>query len=133
MLFRSSLTHTLFDCPPCLPKEDECYIDKCDDPTNSFQISLFDEIVACDTCAHDTTMNETCENDFATVIFPSPKWKTPEGFSQKRYRAPPPPETLVRGTEVPDLAPCQDGDSEEIVAILTNVSPSTNHVSPIHV
>ena len=29
----NSLTHTLFDCPPCLPKEDECYIDNFDDPT----------------------------------------------------------------------------------------------------
>jgi hypothetical protein len=57
----NSLTHTLFDCPPCLPKEDECYIDECDDPIDSFEISLFDEIAACDTCAHDTTMNETCE------------------------------------------------------------------------
>jgi hypothetical protein len=27
------LTNTLFDHPPCLPKEDECYIDNCDDPT----------------------------------------------------------------------------------------------------
>ena len=41
----NSLTHTLFDCPPCLPKEDECYIDNCDDPIDSFEISLFDEIV----------------------------------------------------------------------------------------
>jgi hypothetical protein len=29
----NSLTNTLFDLPPCLPKEDECYIDNCDDPT----------------------------------------------------------------------------------------------------
>ena len=43
-------------------------------------------------------------------------------------------ETLVRETEVPVLAPCRDGDSGEIVAIvITNVSTSTNHVSPIHV
>ena len=68
----NSLTHTLFDCPPCLPKEDECYIDECDDPIDSFEISLFDEIAACDTCAHDTIMNETCENDVATVIYDNP-------------------------------------------------------------
>ena len=57
-------------CSP--PKEDECYIDECDDPNDSFEISLFDEIAACDTCAHDTTMNETCKNDFATVIYDNP-------------------------------------------------------------
>jgi hypothetical protein len=48
------------------PKEDECYIDECDDPIDSFDISLFDEIAACDTCVHDTPMNETCKNCFAT-------------------------------------------------------------------
>ena len=51
-------------CSP--PKEDECYIDECDDPIGSFEISLFDEIAACDTCTHDTLMSETCKNDFAT-------------------------------------------------------------------
>ena len=40
----NSLTHILFDCPPCLPKEDECYIYNCDDPIDSFEISFFDEI-----------------------------------------------------------------------------------------
>ena len=68
----NSLTHTLFDCPPCLPKEDECYIDECDDPIDSFEISLSDEIDACYTCDHDVPMNETCENDFATVIYDNP-------------------------------------------------------------
>ena len=51
-------------CSP--PKEDECYIYECDDPIDSFEISLFDEIAACHTYAHDTLMNETCKNDFAT-------------------------------------------------------------------
>ena len=63
----NSLTLTLYDCPPCLPKEDECYID-CYDPIESFEISLFDEIDACYTCGHDAPMNETCKDDFATVI-----------------------------------------------------------------
>ena len=31
----NSLTLTLYDCPPCLTKEDECYID-CYDPMDSF-------------------------------------------------------------------------------------------------
>ena len=34
----NSLTHTLFDCPPCSPKEIECY-----DPIDSFETSLFDK------------------------------------------------------------------------------------------
>jgi hypothetical protein len=62
----NSLTNTLFDRPPCLPKEDECYIDNCDDPIDSFEISLFDEIDTCYTCDLDTSMNETFENDDAT-------------------------------------------------------------------
>ena len=33
-------THTLFNSPSCLPK-DECY-DNCYDPVDSFEISLFD-------------------------------------------------------------------------------------------
>ena len=54
------------------PKEDECHIDECDDPIDSFEMSLIDEISCCDTCAHDTTMNETCKNDFATIIYDNP-------------------------------------------------------------
>jgi hypothetical protein len=37
----NSSTNTLFDHPPCLPKEDECYIDNCDDPIDSFEIFPF--------------------------------------------------------------------------------------------
>ena len=39
----------LFDCPPCLPKEDECYV-----PMDSLEISLFEEIDACYTYDHDS-------------------------------------------------------------------------------
>ena len=35
----NSLTLTLYDCPPCLPKEDDYY-----DPLDSFEISIFDEV-----------------------------------------------------------------------------------------
>ena len=45
----NSLTLTLYDYHPFLPKEDECYID-CYDLIKSFEISLFDEINA---CGHD--------------------------------------------------------------------------------
>ena len=45
----NSLTLILFDCPPCLSKEDKCYI-----PMNSLEISLFQEIDACYTYDHDS-------------------------------------------------------------------------------
>ena len=34
----NSLTHTLFDCPPCSPKENGCY-----DPIDLLETSLFDK------------------------------------------------------------------------------------------
>ena len=40
----NSSTHTLFNVPSCLPKDD-CY-DDCYDPLDSFEISLFDDAVA---------------------------------------------------------------------------------------
>ena len=43
----NSLTHTLFDCPPCLPKEDECYTDKCDAPMAHYEIPMIDELNIC--------------------------------------------------------------------------------------
>ena len=68
--YNSYIIKYLDRCSP--PKEDECHIDECDDPIDSFEISLFDKIAACDTCAHDTTMNETCKNDFSTIIYDNP-------------------------------------------------------------
>ena len=47
----NSSTHTLFNCPSCLPK-DECY-DDWYDQWDSFEISLFDELDACYACGHD--------------------------------------------------------------------------------
>src|SRR5664279_482493 len=63
----NSLSHTLFDCPPCLPKEDECY-----DLMDSFEISLFDEPDAYYTYGHDAPMNDTHGDDFAIVINDNP-------------------------------------------------------------
>ena len=48
----NSSTHTLFNSPSCLPKDD-CY-DDCYDPVDS-QISLFDD--ACYACGQDANMN----------------------------------------------------------------------------
>ncbi|KAK1677659.1 hypothetical protein QYE76_038507 [Lolium multiflorum] len=48
----NSLSLTLFDCPPCLRKEVECYV-----PVDSLEI---------------VPMSNTCENDYATVIYDNP-------------------------------------------------------------
>src|SRR5215217_3250401 len=45
----NSLSLTLFDCPPCLPEEVECYV-----PVDSLEI---------------LPMSKTCENNYATVIY----------------------------------------------------------------
>ena len=54
----NSSTLTLFDCPPCLPKEDECYV-----PMDSLEISFFDKTDTCYAYGYDVSMNETFEND----------------------------------------------------------------------
>jgi len=63
----NSSTHTLFNFPSCLPK-DECY-DDCYDPLDSFEISLFDEIDACYACGHDANMNDAYGDELAIVPY----------------------------------------------------------------
>src|SRR3954470_19178292 len=65
----NSLTLTLYDCPPCLPKEDECYIDECYDLMNSFEISRFDEVDAFYTSGHDATMDDAYRDELAIVPY----------------------------------------------------------------
>ncbi|KAK1617011.1 hypothetical protein QYE76_022528 [Lolium multiflorum] len=48
----NSLSLTLFDCPPCLPKEVECYV-----PVDSLEIF---------------PISKTCENNYAAVIYDNP-------------------------------------------------------------
>ncbi|KAK1628660.1 hypothetical protein QYE76_002975 [Lolium multiflorum] len=48
----NSLSLTLFDCPPCLPEEVECYV-----PVDSLEI---------------VPISKTCENNYATVIYDNP-------------------------------------------------------------
>ena len=57
----NSPTHTLFNFPSCLPKDD-CY-DDCNDPLNSFEISLSDELDACYACGQDAYMNYAYGDD----------------------------------------------------------------------
>ena len=53
-------THTLFNSPSCLPKDD-CYDDY--DPLNLFEISLFDD--ACYACGQDANMNYAYGDELA--------------------------------------------------------------------
>ena len=59
----NSSTHTLFNFPSCLPKDD-CY-----DPLNSFEISLFDELDACYACGQDANMNYAYGDELAIVPY----------------------------------------------------------------
>ena len=63
----NSSTHTLFNFPLCLPK-DECY-DDCYDPLDLFEISLFDEIDACYSCSHDANMNYAYGDELPIVLY----------------------------------------------------------------
>src|SRR5215216_5175502 len=62
-----SSTHTLFNFPSSLPK-DECY-DDCYAPIDSFEISLFDEIDACYAYGHDANMNYAYGDELAIVPY----------------------------------------------------------------
>ena len=57
----NSSTHTLFNSPSCLPKDD-CY-DDCYDPVDSLEISLFDD--ACYACGQDANMNYAYGDELA--------------------------------------------------------------------
>ena len=61
----NSSTHTLFNFPSCLPKDD-CY-DDCYDPVDSFEISLFDD--ACYACGQDANMNYAYGDELAIVPY----------------------------------------------------------------
>ena len=45
---------------------------------------------------------------FAYIFSPNLKTSEHRRFLQKHIRVPPPPKTLIRGTELPDPAPCRD-------------------------
>src|SRR4051812_20116725 len=61
----NSLTLTLYDCPPCLPKEDECYNYECCDPMDSLEISIFDEVDCLYTYGHDATMEDAYRDELS--------------------------------------------------------------------
>ena len=61
----NSSTHTLFNFPSCLPKDD-CY-DDCYDPVDSLEISLFDD--ACYACGQDANMNYSYGDELAIVLY----------------------------------------------------------------
>ena len=57
----NSSTHTLFNSPSCLPKDD-CY-----HPVDSLEISLFDD--ACYACGQDANMNYAYGDELAIVPY----------------------------------------------------------------
>ena len=63
----NSLSHTLFNFPSCLPK-DESY-----DPFDVSEISLFDEIDTCYACGQDANMNYACGDVLSIVPYAKPK------------------------------------------------------------
>ena len=63
----NSPSHTLFNLPSCLPKDD-CY-DDFYDPVDSFEISLFDELDACYSCGQDANMNYAYGDELAIVPY----------------------------------------------------------------
>ena len=67
----------------------------------------------------------------AYKLSPDEKTLTLEGFSQIRYRAPPPSPTSFGGKIVPVPAPCQDGDrSPEAISIDTTASHDEEGIVP---
>ena len=58
-------THTLFNAPLFLPK-DECYYD-CYDPVDYFEISLFNDV--CYACGQDANMNYAYGDELAIVPY----------------------------------------------------------------
>ena len=63
----NSPTHTLFNVPSFLPKDD-CY-DDCYDPVDSLEISLFDELDAYYACGQDAKMNYVYGYELAIVPY----------------------------------------------------------------
>ena len=62
-----SSTHTLFNFPSCLLK-DECY-DNCYDPFDSFEMSFLDELDACYACGQDANLNYAYGDELAIVPY----------------------------------------------------------------
>ena len=63
----NSLSHTLFNFPLNLPK-DECY-DDCYHPLDSFEISQFDELDACYDYGQDANLNYAYGDELAIVPY----------------------------------------------------------------
>ncbi|KAM3389827.1 hypothetical protein ACQJBY_011779 [Aegilops geniculata] len=61
----NSLSHTLFNFPSNLPKDE--FYDDCYDPVDSFEISLFDD--ACYACGQDANMNYAYGDELAIVPY----------------------------------------------------------------
>ena len=63
----NSSTHTLFNFPSFLPKDE--WHDHCYDSVYSFEISLFDELDACYACGQDANMNDAYGDEISIVPY----------------------------------------------------------------
>ena len=97
----NSLSLTLFDCPPCLPKEVECYV-----PVDSLEI---------------VTMSKTCENNYATVIYDNPCY-----FDKSYDNALFVPDVEMHGTKEFCVANVYDKALDDGPMLLDNINCTTN-------
>ena len=97
----NSLSLTLFDCPPCLPKEVECYV-----PVDSLEIF---------------PMSKTCENNYATVIYDNPCY-----FDKSYDNALFVPDVEMHGTKEFCLANVYDKALDDGPMLLDNINCTTN-------
>ncbi|KAK1699527.1 hypothetical protein QYE76_016224 [Lolium multiflorum] len=97
----NSLSLTLFDCPPCLPKEVECYV-----PVDSLEIF---------------PMSKTCESDYATVIYDNPCY-----FDKSYDNALFVPDVEMHGTKEFCLANVYDKSLDDGPMLLDNINCTTN-------
>ena len=63
----NSPTHTLFNVPSFLPKDE--FHDDCYDLVDSFEIPLFDELDACYACGQDANMNYAYGDELSIVPY----------------------------------------------------------------
>ena len=97
----NSLSLTLFDCPPCLPKEVECYV-----PVDSLEIF---------------PMSKTCENNYATVIYDNPCY-----FDKSYDNALFVPDVEMHGTKEFCVANVYDKSLDDGPMLLDNINCTTN-------
>ena len=65
----NSLTLTLYDCPPCLPKEPDYYIDDCYEIMDSFKVFLSDKLAMITLTQEQRETESKVLHVFPTVVY----------------------------------------------------------------